>query len=220
MHISRSLNARIRGSSFHLDCFLQSETLLWGGRHNHLTVTDGHRYSILPLEATTVILLPPDSRSDNGVTVEQQQFNFELFVLSLGLTWNSLSFCFQFRFWTTLDSVRISKWADSQFGFWTTFYSVQISKWADSQFGFWTTLDSVRIGTNQSKWLVQWEFSKRIRLLKLEVRSFVRGYAVKLKIIRTYNSRCHTNDRFVLYRIMYNERYDRRLFFEQIKSHI
>ena len=28
--------------------------------------------------------LPIDSRSDSGVTVEQQQFNFELFIPSLG----------------------------------------------------------------------------------------------------------------------------------------
>ena len=54
----RSLNARIRDSSFHLDCFLPSRTPLWGGRHKRLTVTDGHCYSILPLEATAVILLP------------------------------------------------------------------------------------------------------------------------------------------------------------------
>ena len=40
---------------------------------------------ILDLEATTVNL-PIDSRSDSGVTVEQQQFNFELFVPFLGLT--------------------------------------------------------------------------------------------------------------------------------------
>ena len=40
---------------------------------------------ILPLEATTVNN-PIDSRSDSGVTVEQQQFNFELFVPFLGLT--------------------------------------------------------------------------------------------------------------------------------------
>ena len=53
----RSLNARIRGSSFHLDCFLPIQTPLWGGRHKRLTVTDGRCYSILPLEATTVILL-------------------------------------------------------------------------------------------------------------------------------------------------------------------
>ena len=58
MHISRSLNARIQGSSFHLDCFLQSRTPLREGRHTRLTVTDGHRDLILPLEAMTVILLP------------------------------------------------------------------------------------------------------------------------------------------------------------------
>ena len=54
----RSLNARIRGSSFHLNFFLPSRTPLWGGIHKRLTVTDGCCYSILPLEATTVILLP------------------------------------------------------------------------------------------------------------------------------------------------------------------
>ena len=54
--------------------------------------------------------------------------------------------------------------------FWATLNLVLISKWADSQFEFWTTLDSVRIGTNQSKWIIWWEFLKRIRLLKLEVR--------------------------------------------------
>ena len=55
-----------------------------------------------------------------GVTVEQQQFNFELFVDFLGLTWNiHFFFCFL-------------KWVDSQFGFWTTLDSVRISKWADS----------------------------------------------------------------------------------------
>ena len=40
----RSLNARTRGSSFHLDCFMPSRTPLWGGRHKCLTVADGHRY--------------------------------------------------------------------------------------------------------------------------------------------------------------------------------
>ena len=29
---------------------------------------------------------------------------------------------------------------------------------ADSEFGFWTTLDSVQIWTDQSKWLIQWDF--------------------------------------------------------------
>ena len=53
-----SLNARIRRSSFHLHCFLTSWTPLWGVRHKRLTVTNGRCYSILPLEATTGILLP------------------------------------------------------------------------------------------------------------------------------------------------------------------
>ena len=68
---------------------------------------------------------------------------------------------------------------------------------------FWTTLDSVRIRPNQSECVIQWVVSKRIKILKLEVWQFARGYADKRKIIRTYNSRCHTNDRFVLYVIMY-----------------
>ena len=54
----QSLNARIRGSSFHLYCFLPIGTPLWGVRHKRLTVTDGCCYSILSLEATTAILLP------------------------------------------------------------------------------------------------------------------------------------------------------------------
>ena len=54
----RFLNTRIWGSSFHLDCFLPSRTPLWVGRHKHLTVTDCRCYSILPLEATTVVLFP------------------------------------------------------------------------------------------------------------------------------------------------------------------
>ena len=39
---------------------------------------------ILPLEATTV-KNPSDSRNNSGVKVEQQQFDFELFVPFLGL---------------------------------------------------------------------------------------------------------------------------------------
>ena len=40
---------------------------------------------ILPLEETTV-KLTIDSRSNSGVKVEQQQFNFKLFVPFMGLT--------------------------------------------------------------------------------------------------------------------------------------
>ena len=54
----RSLNDRILVSSFHRDCFLPSQTPLWGGRHKRLKVTDGRCYSILPLEAPTLIILP------------------------------------------------------------------------------------------------------------------------------------------------------------------
>ena len=58
------------------------------GRKTHApAVTDGHCY---PDSASwgNDRYFPIDSRSDSGVTVEQQQFNFELFVPSLGLTWN------------------------------------------------------------------------------------------------------------------------------------
>ena len=67
---------------------------------------------ILPLEAP-IMNFPIDSRSDSGVTVEQQQFNFELFVPSLGLTWNfhqwsnsrsdSRATAVQFRIFCTLS---------------------------------------------------------------------------------------------------------------------
>ena len=54
----QSLNAIIKVNNITPDCFLLSRTPLWRGRQKRLTVTDGCCYSILPLEATTVLLLP------------------------------------------------------------------------------------------------------------------------------------------------------------------
>ena len=70
----RSLNAKIKGSSFHLDCFLQSRSPLWWGRHKCLTVTDGHHY---PNSASWYDNREPSNRqqkqqwSDSGATSVQ-----------------------------------------------------------------------------------------------------------------------------------------------------
>ena len=53
------------------------------------------------------------------------------------------------------------------------------------QLRFWANPELVRILNNQSKSNGQWEFSKKIRLLKSEVRSFEQGKDGKITIILT-----------------------------------
>ena len=49
-----------------------------------LTVTDNHRYPDYSSLGDNRVNLPIDSRISSGVTVEQHQFNFEVFIPSLG----------------------------------------------------------------------------------------------------------------------------------------
>ena len=109
-----------------------------------------------------------------------------------------LNCLYPFWAWHEIYSILsiLSRWADSQFvfsnlwsispngrnglipnsEFWTLYFQ--------SEFGFispngrnemipnsefWTTLFSVQFMSYQSKWLIQWDCSKKIRLLKLEV---------------------------------------------------